>query len=310
MQAVQSPVVITAAPDLRGTLSVVEAQIAGTAQADQQNAIGTAQARDGTATAAAVTATERAWIAIQGTAAAEDAHATETASARGTATKQAEPAMFATQAEIARVRAAEEQQAALRANLAPYVAWIPLVIQYLLIALGGWLLFSIVNYLVPAAADRLRGAEVITAIALPEPVKPKGLLPAPAGNMTPVGEAAGKLIELRTQSGDLLLDSRDFIYLASRLYASVPFSEGRLGRIVPRFREVQDEFIRRGWAAWRNPDEPRQGVVLTEMGQDHVFREVLGHVRPPSPVRGLDDNGAGTHVYSRTHDLQPEGEGG
>jgi hypothetical protein len=209
--------------------------------------------------------------------------------------------------------AIQQERSRLALLIEPYKQWGLLVAGMVGLVIAAYGLARFLIETAPAVGDRIRGEGIITAQyqevrALPPPAT-KGLLPTPS-NMTPVGEAAGKLIELRTQSGDLLLDSRDFIYLASRLYASVPFSEGRLGRIVPRFREVQDEFIRRGWAAWRNPDEPRQGVVLTEMGQDYVFREVLGHVRPPSPVRGLDDNGPGTHVYARTHDLQPEGEGG
>ena len=65
---------------------------------------------------------------------------------------------------------------------------------------------------------------------------------------------------------------------------SEPEMAGRGPLTGPEFRRMRDDFLDWGWAAWRNPDNHREGVELTAAGW-HVLRALAqGNGRSPHPT--------------------------
>jgi hypothetical protein len=76
----------------------------------------------------------------------------------------------------------------------------------------------------------------------------------------------------QTQLADLDATPAQLRRLAEGLLAGTPFAEGYwIGGGRPfskaQFSALRAEFMRRGWASWRNPAAPNQGVDLTSQGR-------------------------------------------
>lgn len=117
-------------------------------------------------------------------------------------------------------------------------------------------------------------------------------------------------IELIQEAGrhvqivDLPIDNDRLCILADGLAAGGSMSEAiwtGAGQPFTRaeFRQLRDEFIKRGWAAWRRPDSPAQGVILTKAGMA-VMRHLSGQAATrsgetdrPSPTPNEDDTQTG-----------------
>jgi hypothetical protein len=90
---------------------------------------------------------------------------------------------------------------------------------------------------------------------------------ATAPQITPITIHLDKQIQMV----DLPGTHKQIQSLAAGLVAGTPFAESSwTGRDRPfskaQFQAVRDEFIRRGWAAWVNPQSHAQGVELTYPG--------------------------------------------
>lgn len=86
---------------------------------------------------------------------------------------------------------------------------------------------------------------------------------------------------------DLPVDEEKLIDLASGVLAGLPFAESQwsgAGALLSRsqFRALRDEFMRRGWLEWINPDARAQGVQFTRQGGAVIrhFASMAGDASP------------------------------
>lgn len=100
----------------------------------------------------------------------------------------------------------------------------------------------------------------------------------PGGTDRPGPGGESQLVRVQFSEGrqmqlvDLPANLEQLVTLAGGLLAGATFSESSWtgsGAAFTRseFKALRDEFLRRGWAVWRRPESPAQGVALTRQGQ-------------------------------------------
>ena len=113
----------------------------------------------------------------------------------------------------------------------------------------------------------------------------------PARDVVRVEVSQAEGVTHRTQIADLDAKPDQLKQLAVGLLSGQPFSESRwtgAGQPFSRgqFARLRAVFVSRGWANWRNPEAPAQGLTVTGPGWD-VLKSLAGPTHPLNRV--MDD---------------------